>query len=140
MVERSPATILIIEDDPDTSEALSDLLAAIGYRVACAADGREALSYLRRNPPPRLVLADLGMPVMNGWVFTIEQHRDPTLATIPVVLLSGNHDVASAAQYLGADDYLQKPIDADRLFGVLRRYCEVSRPAAEPRFAHPDAA
>jgi len=116
--------VLIVDDNPDTREALGDLLGALGYCVADAADGMEALEYLHSHDRPDLILCDLVMPRMNGWVFRIEQQRDPALAGIPVVFLSGVHDARSAAEYLRAANHLEKPIDPELLCAILRQYAQ----------------
>lgn len=122
---QAPCDILIIDDDPVTRESLGDLLEAVGYRVRSAADGMDALSYLRRDGRPQLILCDLMMPRMNGWVFRIEQQHDPALAAIPTVMVSGKEDPEPAASYLSAADHLEKPLDPERLFSIIRRYCPV---------------
>jgi CheY-like chemotaxis protein len=116
--------VLIVEDDAATRAALLLLLQAEGHATA-AADGREALAYLRSaKPPPCLVLLDLMMPVMDGWQFLTERHREPALADIPVVVFTaaGSLD-AAALRALGAADVLHKPADPDALLAVVRRYC-----------------
>lgn len=120
---RSLGSLLIVDDDGDNREALQDLLEAAGYTVACAANGLDALEYLRSHSHPDLILADLVMPVMNGWVLALERNRDPRLAEIPLVVFSGCYDPASAAGFLDASDFLEKPLDVERLFEVIRRYC-----------------
>ncbi len=121
--QSSRSTVLIVDDDVENREALGNLVEAMGYRPALAAHGLEALDYLRRNERPGLILLDLVMPTMNGWVFGIEQRKDPLLADIPVVVFSGIHDPESAAGFLNVDDFLAKPIDVERLCAVLQRYC-----------------
>src|SRR5262245_9392754 len=61
--------VLIVEDRPDTRKSLAMLLTASGFPAAEAADGQQALDYLRSHPPPGLILLDLAMPVMDGWEF-----------------------------------------------------------------------
>jgi two-component system, chemotaxis family, chemotaxis protein CheY len=121
---QAPCDILIIDDDPVTRESLGDLLEAVGYRVRSAADGLDALGYLRRDGLPRLILCDLMMPRMNGWVFRLEQQHDPELSGIPTVMVSGKEDPEPAASYLAANDHLAKPLDPERLFTIIRRYCD----------------
>ena len=115
--------VLIVDDDSLTRESLAYLLEAAGYEVACAADGLDALNYLRRSPRPNLILVDLMMPKMNGWVFRMQQQMDPKLADIPTVIVSGKADAASAATYLDAAGHIEKPMDAERLFHLLRQHC-----------------
>ncbi len=92
-------TILVVEDDGDVRDALSGMLDELGYAVVCASDGVEALDYLRESHSQvRLILLDLMMPRMDGYQLRAEQLRDPALASIPVLVLSGDtngHDPAS---------------------------------------------
>jgi CheY-like chemotaxis protein len=67
-------TVLIIEDDPDCRDILSDLLYGHGYEIACAENGRRALDYLKLVTPS-LILLDLAMPVMNGRVSQMAKER-----------------------------------------------------------------
>ena len=116
-------SILIVEDDLDLREALSEVLRDEGYTVAMAADGREALDHLRRQPRPSLILLDLTMPVMNGWQFRAEQRQDPDLSGIPVVVLSAGERLADQVAALGINDYVRKPIELSHLLRLIERYC-----------------
>ena len=116
-------SILIVEDDADLREALSEVLRDEGYTVAMAADGREALDHLRRQSHPSLILLDLTMPVMNGWQFRAEQRRDPDLSGIPVVVLSASERLAEQVAPLGITDYVRKPIELGYLLRLIERYC-----------------
>jgi CheY-like chemotaxis protein len=115
--------VLIVEDDAPSREALVALLELQGYATATAGNGAEALTYLGAQEPPRLILLDLIMPVMDGGHFLRARKGKPDLAGIPVVLCTaeGLLDKA-AAQALGADDLLQKPVDPDKLLDVVRRH------------------
>ena len=81
--------ILIVEDDFDIREALTQILEEEGYAVREAANGREALDVAARELPS-LILLDLMMPVMNGWQFRAEQIKDPRLAPVPVLVISAD--------------------------------------------------
>ena len=121
--ESTAAAILIVEDDDTIRETLADLLEFEGYTVATTSNGSEALTYLQTNPAPALILLDLMMPEMSGWEMRSRQLREPKLAAIPVVILSGVHDLRQQATTLAAAGYLPKPLDVNRLFTVIRRYC-----------------
>lgn len=112
--------VLLVEDDPDLRETLRAILEDSGVAVACAANGREALAYLREEEPPRLVLLDLMMPVMNGWEFRAEQMKDAKLSGIPVAVLSADSRTASKAESLGVDRYLKKPIQLEELLSLVQ--------------------
>lgn len=118
--ERVVPPILIIDDDPASRLVLEALLTRAGYPVLSAGGGREAFELLAQDPLPGLILLDLIMPEMNGWVFRIEQQRDPRLARIPVVIVSGAQDPAPAARFLHAAGCLTKPVDSARLVEMVR--------------------
>ncbi len=119
----SPGTILVVEDDALTREALREALEGGGYGVACAADGRQALERLGQADLPALILLDLMMSGMDGWQFRREQGVVPSLASIPVVVVTAASDALAAATALGAADYLQKPVEFDHLLETVRQYC-----------------
>src|SRR4051794_20026068 len=85
--EPSPSTaVLIVDDNNALRETLAELLEGTGYGVACAANGRQALDYLRTGGLPGLILLDVRMPVMNGWKLLKVLEADPALRRIPVVV------------------------------------------------------
>jgi CheY-like chemotaxis protein len=120
--------VLIVEDDADTRELLSALLATEGFHAVSAEDGLEALHLLRtvrrRTPDvPCLVLLDLRMPRLGGPEFRRAQLGDPFVAAVPIAVMSGASDAEERAQSLGAVATLTKPLDIDRLLDVVRTYC-----------------
>jgi CheY-like chemotaxis protein len=120
--------VLIVEDDPDVRDMLAALLAMEGFHAVGAEDGLEALHLLRtvrhRAPQtPCLVLLDLKMPRLGGSEFRRAQLGDPTVANVPVAVMSGAIDIEQRAQALGAVATLAKPIDVDLLLNVVKRYC-----------------
>jgi CheY-like chemotaxis protein len=120
--------VLIVEDDPDVREMLAALLVSEGFHAVAAEDGLEALHLLRavrhRAPQiPCLILLDLMMPRLSGNEFRRAQLGDPTVASVPVAVMSGAVDLEQRAQALGAVATLAKPIDCERLLKVVRRYC-----------------
>ncbi len=120
--------VLIVEDDPDTRDMLSALLAVEGFHAVGAEDGLEALHLLRtvrhRAPTmPCLVLLDLKMPRLSGNEFRRAQLGDPTVAGVPVAVMSGADDIAQRAEALGAVAAVTKPIDVDLLLQVVKKYC-----------------
>jgi PAS domain S-box-containing protein len=116
-------TVLLIEDDLATREALAAALQDQGYAVASAPNGQEALARLREGQLPSVILLDLMMPVMDGWQFRAEQRRDARLAPVPVVIVTASGDVCQKAAALGAAGYLQKPVEMDELIAHVQRHC-----------------
>jgi CheY-like chemotaxis protein len=118
--------VLIVDDDPDIREAMSEMLALEGHGTACASDGREALEILRRTDfAACVILLDLRMPVMNGWEFREEQRRDPKIAAIPVIVITADESAARTPG-LEAEGILRKPIRGDDLVRLVSRFCPAS--------------
>jgi CheY-like chemotaxis protein len=109
---------------------LTQILADEGYRVDGAEHGLSALEQLRDGRRPCLILLDLTMPVMNGWQFRDEQRQDPSLATIPVVVISAGANLSEQIGSLGIQDYIRKPIQLGQLLATVQRYCRISDSAA----------
>jgi CheY-like chemotaxis protein len=127
-VDGALGNVLIVEDDADTREMLSALLALEGFHAVSAEDGLEALHLLRtvrhRAPTtPCLILLDLTMPRLGGKEFRRAQLEDPTVANVPVAVMSGAVNLEERARALGAVATVAKPIDLDALMNVVRRYC-----------------
>jgi len=119
---RASSPVLVIDDDPGTREALGVALATHGYRAVLAEDGEEGLARLRSDLAPGLILLDIVMPRMDGRGFRSEQLRDPSLAAIPVVIMSAELPINREAAVLGVEGALQKPIDLDDLMTLVARY------------------
>jgi CheY-like chemotaxis protein len=120
---RKAPSVLVVEDDFDVRDALTQVLEMEGFRVVGAADGNEAMERARTGPLPSVILLDLMMPVMDGWQFRTEQLRDPALAAIPVILISADGTVREKAAALSAAAFLRKPIDVEQLLALVRQYC-----------------
>jgi len=117
--ENEQLPILVVEDDHDTREVMKVLLEIEGYAVETAADGAEALDKLRAGLTPCLIVLDLMMPHMDGFQFMMEKQREPKLSAIPVIISSGFYDAKGSATTLGAEGYLQKPVEPQRLLHVV---------------------
>jgi CheY-like chemotaxis protein len=120
--------VLVVEDDADIRYLLHDVLDEDGYRVKLAQHGAQALDLLHRGPPPKLILLDLSMPVMDGWEMRRQMLEHPEWADIPVIVISALGDRDS--QRLQVDASLAKPVDLRHLSGLVKAY--VDRSSAGP--------
>jgi CheY-like chemotaxis protein len=119
-------TVLIVDADDDIRDTLRLALELQGYEVLMAADGKEALDLLRTRPRPGLILLDLMMPVLDGWEFVKELDRDPTIADIPIVVITAYADRARPVPRSLLT--IEKPLDLINLLDVVKRHCRA--PAA----------
>jgi CheY-like chemotaxis protein len=119
--ERS-GPILVVDDDLDVRQAIVDTLQDEGYEVVQTAGGREALAYLRNNPPPALIFLDWNMAPMNAPQFMAEFCKDPSLSGIPVILVTADVHASQKATSSRYDGFITKPIDLDTLFSVVGRF------------------
>ena len=114
-------TVLVVDDDPVVRDLLTRHLSRSGYRVETAAGGEQALARAREIAPDAITL-DVLMPTMDGWAVLAALKDDPELAAIPVIMVTIVDD-RSIGFSLGASDYLNKPVDADKLIALLRKHC-----------------
>ncbi len=115
------ATILVVDDDANVRELLRLHLGAAGYDVQVAADGIQAgYSVLRQRPD--LIICDVNMPHMDGFEFISALNADATIPKIPVVFLTTFEEGDQRGKELGVVGYLNKPIRADRLLGLVAKH------------------
>jgi CheY-like chemotaxis protein len=126
----SPRLILLVEDDFVLRSALSELLIAEGFRVECAADGREALRRLDRMPPPDLILLDIMLPYLDGFELRALQKRSPLVANIPVLVISAYDLDPQSVDDLGLPPPFRKPLDLPKLLSSIRDLTDTSPPSA----------
>jgi signal transduction histidine kinase/DNA-binding response OmpR family regulator len=123
-----PATrhdlVLVIDDDPVVHDLLTRLLNREGLQVASALSGAEGLRLASELRPAAITL-DVLMPGVDGWAVLTALKGNPTLADIPIIVVTMTHD-KNMGYALGAADYLTKPIEPARLTSVLRRHISVS--------------
>jgi DNA-binding NtrC family response regulator len=118
-----PARVLLVDDDPDFCEALSDRLRSLGFQVSVADRGPEALR-LCREEPPAIVLLDLVLPGMDGMAVLETIRREEPDAV--VIVITGHGTIARAVEAMkkGAYDFVSKPIDPRHLEIVLGKALE----------------
>lgn len=115
--------ILVVDDSPENCYLLRSLLEGHGYQVSEAADGRQALT-LARQQPPELVISDLLMPVMDGYSLLREWRSDQATRGIPFIVYTATYTNAEdehLAFSLGADAFLLKPAEPRVLLQALHR-------------------
>ena len=122
------ASVLVVDDDPNLVRLMSKFLKLEGFSPVPAANGQEALTYLRGGGDASVILLDLRMPVMDGWAFRREQKGDPVIANIPIVTLSGIE--TDGVQELDAAAAFHKPVSFPEIVGVVRRLCDAPREPA----------
>jgi CheY-like chemotaxis protein len=116
-----PRRILIVDDDRDARDALSEFLHASGYLVSCAENGKAALDEIQSQKNlPSLILLDLAMPVMDGDTFIDYARHDRRLKDIPIVVTSG----CPPENRPGAVPIIAKPIRPERLLPLVRRFVQ----------------
>jgi CheY-like chemotaxis protein len=114
-------TVLVIDDDPDLVRLMAKFLRLEGFAPVSAANGQEALTYLRGGGDASVILLDLRMPIMDGWAFRAAQRSDPAIADIPVIVLSGIES-PMLQQQLEAAATFQKPA---RFADVVKKVREI---------------
>ncbi len=125
-MEREPASILVIDDDPLVREGLMELLESLGFPVAAAADAERGLALLQEQPFA-LVISDLALPGLGGLdvLKFLTAHQPECLC----IIITGFGSIKNAvdSMRLGAFDYLTKPVDPQELRVVVQKALEVRR-------------
>lgn len=108
--------VLIVDDEPHIVISLEFLMKREGYLVAVARDGEEGLAAIRASPPD-LVILDVMMPKLNGFEVLEAVRADPTLAGVPILMLTAKSRAAEHTKglALGADAYMPKPFSTREL-------------------------
>jgi len=115
-------TVLIVDDDMRNVYSLSSALRAKDLRVITAADGQEAIDELNSHPETNVVLMDVMMPRMDGHEATRRIREEPRFHKLPIIALTAKTMPGERKKCLdaGANDYVPKPVDLDRLLALLR--------------------
>ena len=115
-------TALIVDDDRSIVDGLGEYLGDDGYDVIGTTNASEALALLDSGLRPDVIVLDLLMPGMDGWDFRTAQLNEPSLAGIPVLIVSASgFSRQTVITQLAADEYLPKPLDPATVASVLDR-------------------
>jgi CheY-like chemotaxis protein len=123
---RARVSILVVDDDLDIRYTLQDILEAEGYSVVTAENGAEALERLQAFLPA-LILLDLSMPVMSGKEFRTAQLQDPTIASIPTVVVTASGRGKEIVPSMNVAECLAKPVKLEHLLETVARYARNER-------------
>ncbi len=120
---RARGRILVVDDDPDIRDLLTDRLRLLQLEAVCAGDGEEALALLRQEPPP-LTLLDLQLPRVSGMDVLQAIRREGIQTTVIVITAWGTPERAVEAMRAGAYDFIPKPLDPAHLEVVINKALE----------------
>jgi CheY-like chemotaxis protein/anti-sigma regulatory factor (Ser/Thr protein kinase) len=112
--------LLVIDEDPAVGALMERLASREGYEFVAAASGEEGLK-LAREKRPDVITLEVALPGIDGWTVLKSLKADPGLAGIPVVMVSIS-DQRDRGLAMGAADYLVKPVDRERVAGILAAY------------------
>ena len=116
--------VMLVEDDPESRDALAEVLKLYGLHVRAAVDGQDALDQLHAGYRPCAILLDLLMPRMDGWGFRNAQRQDPELCRIPVALLTAVENASLEARQLDVDTAFTKPANLHAVLGFIEQHPE----------------
>jgi len=115
------ADLLVVDDDPDTAEALGEILRMNGHDVRIAFNGEQGLKLVDERAP-EVALLDIEMPILDGPGMAAAMFaRDAGLEKVPIVLLSGVQDLPVVAARIGTPYFLCKPYTFETLRKTLAR-------------------
>ena len=117
----SPATLLIVDDEPQVRKLLETLLQHEGYQTLTASSGEEALQLVAQQPPD-LILLDIMMPGMDGYEVASQLKGNATTANIPIIMLTALSESEARVSGLetGAEEFLSKPVEHIELWLRVR--------------------
>lgn len=126
--------ILIVDDAVEMLQLIRVMLEQEGYQVISAENGKDGLTKARQERPV-LIITDVLMPEMDGFVYFKELRKDPVTAPIPVLILTARGKMEDTFRAMGVNGFLVKPFNADQLLSeVEKRIGSVSK--AHPAGSH----
>jgi len=119
----TPKTILVIDDDVTTLRIVEQALMDAGYQVLTAQDGEQGLKITQENDPD-VIITDVLMPGMDGFMLFRELKRDEETKNKSVLVLTSRENVGDTFRRFGADSFLTKPVDSKRLLSEIEKILE----------------
>jgi len=121
ITQRRPARLLVVDDNPDLTLVMRELLSSAGYEVVTVSDAAAALAEIK-NQLPDLILSDVIMPGLSGFDLCRRLKEDPSTRLIPFVLMTGLGDRGDKLRAIesGADDLISKPVSSEELFARVK--------------------
>ncbi|HOY08506.1 MAG TPA: response regulator [Candidatus Omnitrophota bacterium] len=116
--------ILLVDDAREILDLMQAMLEGQGYAVIVATNGVEGLAKAKEERP-QLIIADVLMPEMDGYLFFKELRKDPVTERIPVLIITARAKMEDSFRAIGVDGFLVKPIDANKLFTEVARELSV---------------
>ena len=116
----SSKTVLVIDDEPTTLKIVTDSLSKAGYDVLAASSGEEGLK-LAQDRNPDVIITDVLMPKMDGFMLFKELKRGEETKDKSVLVLSARQNVGDTFRRFGADSFLTKPVDPQKLIAEIEK-------------------
>lgn len=132
MCDSPTSRILVVDDLSDNLFLLQTVLEAEGYEVDTADNGNLALAKVADSPPD-LILMDVMMPDMNGYEVTQQIRQNSSIPFIPILLVTAHEDANDIQGLaLGANDFIRKPIEFDKLLARIKAFLQFKQNAYSP--------
>jgi CheY-like chemotaxis protein len=121
--EEAKFRVLVVDDNIDAADSMAMLLRFLGHEVQVAYGGKAAIEAARTSRPDAILL-DIGLPDIDGYEVASSLKRDPAVAAVPIVAVTGHgrETDRAQAQQAGFDAYLVKPADPGRLAELLTSF------------------
>jgi len=110
--------VLCVDDDPTVLAVVKKILSRIGFKVITARNGQEGLAQVKKHDP-QVIIADVLMPVMDGFVFFEKIKENKSTQHKPVLILTARQNLEDSFMKSGADGFLIKPIDSQVLINTV---------------------
>jgi two-component system, chemotaxis family, chemotaxis protein CheY len=114
--------VLVVDDSRAIRRIVRDIMKELGFEVAEAANGLEALTYLDEQGPPDIVLVDWNMPEMDGLEFVRAARANPAYSDLPLMMVTTETEMErmALAVLAGVNEYVMKPFDKETIYDKLQ--------------------